>query len=297
MKPLKFYIRGGFITLFAIVLGLALVRDIAVLQQIRHTPQDTVVKTVHAQEILPTNTPIPATPSATPTPTYTGFCLRVPVLYYHHIQPWNIAQANGQTSLTVTPENFDQQMAYISSKYVSISAQQLVDALRNHTELPSNAIAVTLDDAYQDNYTYAFPIFQKYHITASLMVPTGLLGGVGNNSYFTWDQLKQMVNSGIIYAYDHTWSHYPVGSGSPDKDQFEIMTAKQQLESNLGKPVTIFTNPYGTGANNPRVVAELEQDGFTGAFSTIPGSYQCDSFIYSLHRTHVGNTSLAAYGF
>jgi len=111
-----------------------------------------------------------------------------------------------------------------------------------------------------------------------------------------WGELRQMVGSGSIFAYDHTWSHYPVGSGSPDKDQYEILTAKQQLESNLGKPVTIFTNPYGSGENNPRVVAELEQDGFSGAFSTIPGSYQCDSFIYSLHRTRIGNTPLFSYG-
>lgn len=243
---------------------------------------------------MPTVTPIP---TAIPTESYSGYCLDVPVLVYHHVQPTADAVSRGQGSLSVDPAAFDEQMAYLSTKYVSISAEALVDALRNHTSLPSNAIVVTLDDAYLDNYTYAYPILQKYHVTASLMVPTGLLGGVGNNSYFTWDQLKQMVNSGLIYVYDHTWSHYPVGSGTPDKDQFEIMTAKQQLESNLGKPVTIFTNPYGTGANNPRVVAELQEDGFTGAYSTIPGHYQCDSFIYSLHRTHIGNAPLSAYGY
>lgn len=267
----------------------------------------TIAKKAYGQIATPSAMPLPSstqssgqamsTPSALPTVHYSGYCLDIPVLLYHHVQPTANAIAHGQGSLSVDPAAFDEQMAYLSTKYVSISAQQLVDALRNHTSLPSNAIVVTLDDAYLDVYQYAYPILQKYHVSASLMVPTGLLGGVGNNSYFTWDQLKQMVGSGLIYAYDHTWSHYPVGSGSPDKDQFEIMTAKQQLESNLGRPVTIFTNPYGTGANNPRVVQELEQDGFTGAYSTIPGHYQCDSFIYSLHRTHIGNAPLSAYGF
>lgn len=298
---MKKYFRHFFIGLFILLLAGSLVYDISN-QKVHKIIANRLIKTAKADTASESGTVTPTsaqpTPTLTPSPTasYSGYCIFVPVLMYHHVQPQSDAASRGQSSLSVDPGFFDQQMAYLSSKYVSISAQQLVDALRTHTPLPSNAIVVTLDDAYLDVYNYAYPILQKYHVTASLMVPTGLLGGVGNNSYFTWDQLKQMVNSGIIYAYDHTWSHYPVGSGSPDKDQFEIMTAKQQLESNLGKPVTIFTNPYGTGANNPRVVAELQQDGFTGAYSTIGGSYQCDSFIFSLHRTRIGNTLLSAYG-
>lgn len=286
-------ILGG---IFALILLGALIFDISSHKpQASHKPLVAIASAKKYSIAIPSPTPT-ASPTATPTQSYSGFCLHVPVLMYHHVQPWDIAQAHGQTSLSVTPEYFDQQMAAVAQRYTPISAQALVDALRSHTTLPSNAIVVTLDDGYEDNYTYAYPIFQKYHVTASLMVPTGLLGGTGNNSYFTWGELKQMVDSGLIFAYDHTWSHYPVGTGSIEKDQFEIMTAKQQLESNLGKPVTIFVNPYGTGANNPRVVSELQQDGFTGAYSTIGGSYQCDSFIYSLHRIHIGNAPLSAYG-
>jgi len=129
-----------------------------------------------------------------------------------------------------------------------------------------------------------------------LFIPTGLLGINGSNSYFDWGQLGQMIGSGIVFAYDHTWSHYPVGSGTEEKDQYEILTAKQQLEAHFGKPVTIFSNPYGSGASNPRVIALLIKDGFAGAFSTIPGTIQCDSSIYFLHRTRVGNAPLSAYG-
>lgn len=240
-------------------------------------------------------------PTPTPTPSNgnpgTGYCLYVPVLMYHHVQPEAVAVQRGQTGLTVDPAFFDQQMGYIASHgYTAITAEQLVMALRNHTPLPPKSIVVTLDDGYQDNFDYAYPIFQKYHLIGNLMVATGLLGGVGNNTYYTWDELKQMVDSGLIYTTDHTWSHYSMGSSTPDKDQYEILTAKQQLESHLGKSQTIFTYPYGTGYNNPRVTKELEQDGFLGAYSTVGGTWQCDSYIYALRRLHIGNAPLSSYG-
>lgn len=226
-----------------------------------------------------------------------GYCLNVPVLMYHHVQPESVAVQRGQTGLTVDPAYFDQQMNYIATHgYTTITAEQLIMALRNHTGVPPKSIVVTLDDGYQDNYDFAYPIFQKYHLIGNLMVATGLLGGVGNNTYYTWDELKQMVGSGLIYATDHTWSHYSMGSSTPEKDQMEIMTAKQQLESNLGKQQTVFTYPYGTGYNNPRVTQELIKDGFLGAYSTVGGTWQCDSYIYALRRIHIGNAPLPSYG-
>lgn len=245
--------------------------------------------------------PFSKTPKTTPTPAFeqkpAGFCLFVPVLMYHHVQPEAVAIARGQTSLTVDPAIFDQQMNYIATHgYTTITAQQLVMALRNHTELPGKSIVITLDDGYQDNFDYAYPIFQKYHLMANLMVATGLLGGVGNNTYYTWDELSQMVGSGLIYTTDHTWSHFSMGTGKPEKDQSEILTAKQQLESHLGYTQTVFTYPYGTGYNNPRVTQELIQDGFLGAYSTVPGKWQCEGYIYALRRTRIGNAPLSSYG-
>lgn len=254
---------------------------------------------VSAKSLFLTPTPTPTSvPIPTPTPTPTGFCLHVPVLFYHHIQPWADAKARGQTSLTVDPGVFDGQMAYLLSRgYTTITAEQLVTALRAHTGLPANSIVITFDDGYEDNFTNAYPILQKYHLQANIMVATGLLGGQGNNSYFSWGELKQMVGSGLISAYDHTWSHYPTGSAGQDKDQFEIMTAKSQLESNIGKPIDIFAYPYGSGQTNSRLIALLQKDGFVGAFSTIGGSLQCDSYIFTLRRIRIGNSSLASYGF
>lgn len=235
------------------------------------------------------------TPTFIPTPTpvpLVGFCLNVPVLLYHHIQPQTQAIERGQTALSVDNGVFDQQMAYlVSSGYTTITAKTLVDALRNKNQVPSKSILVTLDDGYRDGFDYAYPIFQKYRITANLLIPTGLLGG---SDYMSWDQLKEMKNSGLIYLIDHSWSHYSVNYGSADKIKYEINTARQQLQDNTGQTVDIFGYPYG-GFNNLDI-SVLQQEGFVGAFSTIPGVWQCDSFLMTLHRTRISNASLSNYG-
>lgn len=241
-----------------------------------------------AQNRVPTTKP-------TPKPTSTsqvGYCLKVPVPIYHHIEPEVQAKSEGHVSLTVDPSAFENDLAYLNNtKYNTISAGDLVQALLAKRQLPPKPIVLTMDDGYEDIFLYAFPLLKKYNIRANLMIPTGL---IGNNGYLTWDQLREMVNTGLVTAYDHTWSHYSLINATPDKMRQEILTAKTQLEQNLGTKVDVFAYPYGS--ENPNVINFLQANGFKAAFSTIPGMYQCDSFIMTLHRTRIGNLPLSSYG-
>lgn len=255
-------------------------------------------RSISRKNVLPTrsSTPTPTpNPSLTPTPTsvpLAGFCLKVPVLLYHHVKPESVAIRLKQTALTVDSGIFEQQMAYLVSQgYKVITAKQLVDALSLNAKLPSKTIVLTFDDGYKDDYDYVYPILQKYHIIGNFMIATGLIGG---SDYLSWSQLEDMYRSGLVYLTDHTWSHFALGRGTPDKIKFETETAKNQLQEHTGQKIDIFTYPYGSFNN--RAIDILRNDGFIGAFSTIPGFWQCDSFIMTLHRNHVGNVPLAAYG-
>ena len=250
---------------------------------------------------VPFATPSPiASPTATPipTPVYTGYCLNVPVLMYHHTAPWEIAKAKGYTSLDVDNGVFDSQMGYlVSHGYHTIFAEDLVNALKNHTSLPPKSIVVSLDDAYDDVYAYAFPTAKKYGIKLTVFIPTGLVGNSSpTNSYYNWGQLQEMLKSGLVSEGNHTWSHFSMGTKDLAKDQFEVSTAEKELQQYTGRTVTTFAYPYGTNANPARVFSVLQQNGILGAFSTHGGTMQCDSFIYELHRTRIGNVPFPAFG-
>ncbi|MEM4270701.1 MAG: polysaccharide deacetylase family protein [Candidatus Pacearchaeota archaeon] len=220
------------------------------------------------------------------------FCLKVPVLTYHRIQPWTMAIEKGQTVGTVDDKIFDQQMSYLAANgYNTIFAEDLVDALKSHAELSPKSVLVTLDDGYENAYTYAFPIAQKYQIKLNLMIPTGL---VGNQDFLSWDQIKEMKDSGLVYFTAHTWSHSALGLSFVEKIQYEVKTSKSQLEQYTGQSVNIFTYPYGSF--NDTVINILKENGFTAGFSTIFGNLQCESYIMTLHRTGIGNSPLSSYG-
>lgn len=223
-----------------------------------------------------------------------GFCLYVPVLIYHHIQPQADAIEKKETSLSVDNGIFDQQMAYLTQHgYTPIFANELAQALITHSQLPGKPIMVTMDDGYADNDIYALPVLKKYNIKANLMLATGLVGS--NADMLSWSQVNDLKSSGLIYFTNHTWSHFSLTSGNTEKDTQEITIAQNQIKQNLGQDVNIITYPYGSFNDN--VINLARSLGYVAGFSTIPGVYQCDSFIMSLHRTHIGNAPLSAYGF
>lgn len=220
------------------------------------------------------------------------FCLNAPVLFYHHIEPYEIAKAAWHEQFTVDSAIFDAQMAYLSQKgYHSITAEELALAVLSGSPLPQKAIVLTFDDGYADFYKYAYPILNKYGMKGNLMISTGLLE---NPNYLTWAQLKEMQTSGNIFAYNHTWSHASLTKSSREKVEYEVQTAKKQLEDNLGKPQKIFTYPYGNYDSQSE--SYLAKSGFIAAFSTNPGTLQCKSYAMSLHRTRIGNSPLSTYG-
>ena len=229
-------------------------------------------------------------PSPSPSPeVYTGFCLNVPILMYHHIQPAAIAKQKDQIALSVDSGTFESQMAYLNSAgYTTISTSQLAQALINHGQVPGKSVVVTIDDGYGDFYNFALPIVQKYHIHVDLLIPTGLLN---NPDYMNWDQLKAAISSGLITIVNHTHSHTNLGAADASKISFEVLTAKKQL-ADIGQNPNIFGYPYGVVSG----VKFLQDNGFVAALSTIPGQTQCDSFMMSLHRTRVGGSQLKAYG-
>lgn len=233
-----------------------------------------------------------ATQAADPS-QQTDFCVKLPILLYHHTQPMEMADLLGHGPLTVDSNIFDEQIHYlVENGYTLISADDLINALHNHQALPPKSVMITIDDAYDDNYTYAFSTAKKYNVVMNFMIPTGL---VGKSGYMTWDHVKEMSKNPLAKLYNHTWTHADLGSADQEKIELEISTSQKQFEENLGFKPTIFTYPYGSYSD--LAIDVLKKEGFVGAFTTEGGINQCESRIMKLYRLHVGNEPLSGMGF
>lgn len=251
------------------------------------------------------NRPALQQPALTPTPTPTpspkpltfaqmnalyGPCVRLPVIFYHHIQSRDAAVAAKQTSLTVYTDIFEKQMQYLKDKgYITIGMDRLTDFFDNGFALPGNSILLTFDDGYQDFYTDAYPVLQNMGFRATMFLPTGL---VGNPDYLTWDEISAM-NGPILFA-NHTWSHANVAVSNV-KMQTEISTADSQLSDHGLNVPKIFAYPYGIDSG--QAMTYLNQLGYKAAFTTIPGSILCKKQRFDLPRIRIGNAPLSYYGF
>lgn len=67
---------------------------------------------------------------------------------------------------------FEKQISFLNDNFNIVTMEEMIENLNcPHCKLPENAVLLTFDDGYIDNYTYAFPILQKYGIQGSFFIP------------------------------------------------------------------------------------------------------------------------------
>lgn len=66
---------------------------------------------------------------------------------------------------------FRQQIAFFKENFSVVTMEKVLDCVAGHYELPDNALLLTFDDGYIDNYTFAFPILEENHMQGSFFIP------------------------------------------------------------------------------------------------------------------------------
>ena len=238
-----------------------------------------------------------------PEPTPTDYCLDVPVLFYHHIQPLTIAKERWEDSLSVDPTNFERHIVYLQRQgYTLISLSALVDALHNRTKLEKSVVLMA-DDGYQDNYTYAYPIIKRHKVPFTIAMVTGFSGKISPYTkpdepkefeFMSWTEIKKMQESGYVDFLSHSWSHQSLHQNNTKKIDEQVAVAQKQLEEHLDGIKPIFIYPYGRYGDT--VISILKKYEYEAAFSTDKGTQHCLSNIYTLPRLRVGNAGPSVYG-
>ncbi len=107
------------------------------------------------------------------------------ILIYHRV---NDVSADPQL-LSVTPAHFEEHLEVLSKFYRVLPLNDLAAAALNGT-VPRNAVAITFDDGYANNYDYAWPLLKKYSIPATIFVTTGY---VSSHREFFCDELERVM--------------------------------------------------------------------------------------------------------
>jgi peptidoglycan/xylan/chitin deacetylase (PgdA/CDA1 family) len=123
--------------------------------------------------------------------------------------------------------------------------------------------AITFDDGYEDNHTYALPILIKFGAPATFFITAGLverdpavvrrfqqlLGCTADDVVpLDWTQVRELRASGMDIG-SHTYSHPNLAHLSRSEVEEELRRSKDVLSNRLGYAIDLFAYPFG----KPRV--------------------------------------------
>ncbi|MBQ3054366.1 MAG: polysaccharide deacetylase family protein [Clostridia bacterium] len=168
----------------------------------------------------------------------------VPILLYHNIA---VVYNSADDALNVTPERFQEQLSSLKDAgYTIIPFQQYIEYANGNTDVPEKSVVVTFDDGYSSVYYYGFPILMRLEVPATVFVISGLLG-FNDTVYphFTWEQAKEMDNSGYVDIQSHSNFHYNAKEISSSRLILELRKSKYDIETRLNKKCNILAFPYG----------------------------------------------------
>lgn len=187
--------------------------------------------------------------------------VEVPVVLYHNIAD-EFTDDYYDPFLNVSPDLFYEHISALKNAgYNAITYDMYYDHVHNGASLPYKPILITFDDGYSSNYMYAYPILKELNVKATIFVITDRRGmALSRNPHFSWNQAREMQDSGIIDIQSHTHSHQ-VATALTDFDlAFELKTSKNLIENKLGKKCSVIAFPFG--AAGEREIAAAKKAGY-----------------------------------
>ncbi len=217
------------------------------------------------------------------------FFLDVPILTYHQVRPITEVDDERYRRFITTPLEFERQMQFIKEEgYNVIPLSDVVAHLKSSKPLEGKNIAITFDDGYKSQHTFAFPILQKFGYTGTFFIYTNAIDKL--SASMTWDEIIDLDSHGMSIG-AHTRSHAMLTTIS-DKSILhdEIEGSKEDIQAHLKKNIDLFAYPFG--AQDELIKTEVEQAGFTGAVSVNMGHLQTKTIRYALKRYNVNDNDV-----
>jgi len=230
------------------------------------------------------------TNTTTPEPTVVNYpkpeSYDVPILMYHYIRNAENESDLGK-NLSVSPANFEDQLKWLKeNNYDTIKVSDLADpdlkAVSKIIYDKKKPIVLTFDDGYEDAYTAALPVMQKYEFIGTFYI---IRNSVDKAEYMNQSQIDKMVEAGMEIG-SHTLSHIDLSTADSSDQRKQIFESKE----------TTTTFCYPSGKFNVATVSLVKEAGYTSAVTTKSGIANQSSNLFELPRIRMQDFSGVALG-
>lgn len=184
--------------------------------------------------------------------------IKLPLLIYHAFQ--TPEPEDDKYKLFSTQERFEENVkTLLDDGYTFLTLEDIYKYNNGTLALPEKNITITMDDGWLGCYTEAFNVLKKYNIPATIFIVENL---VGTEGYFTWEQAKEMYDTGLVKIHVHGRKHI----NATDYNSKESLIADynhthELIEEKLGAKVQkIMAYPAGKSSKN--TILWLKEAGF-----------------------------------
>ncbi len=237
----------------------------------------------------------------------------IPIFMYHHVN------TNAGDMITITPEAFERSLRFINEAgYKTLAIDDVVRFMLGEQEIDPGSIAITFDDAYLDNYVFAWPLLQKYDVKATIFAVTSWLtasqaasdiekrsaideslraplrhrqaiksieAGEVHRAIMNRDMAREMLSSGLVRFYSHTATHALCDALNDAALTVELTSSKAAIEAELGNECPYLCWPKGVFSDN--AVSAAKKAGYKAVFTTRHGVARQGADVYAINRIAV----------
>jgi peptidoglycan/xylan/chitin deacetylase (PgdA/CDA1 family) len=172
---------------------------------------------------------------------------RIPILMYHSISDDDEQRIHPYFKICTAPAVFAKHMSFLyHNNYRVINLNDTLKHLHSDNKLKEKYVALTFDDGFQDFYSNAFHILDKYHFTATVFLPTGLIENQNlkllGKDHLNWQEVRELSKNGVMFG-SHSVTHPQLRLMAKDNIENEIRKSKETIENKIGKSVNSFSYP------------------------------------------------------
>ncbi len=168
------------------------------------------------------------------------------MLIYHHVA------SNTPRVSSVTADELRGHLQYFKDNNLQVvRLDTLIRQLQQNEAIADNAVVITFDDSYENNFTTAHPILQEFGYPYTIFISPGSIDK-GDGPLLNWQQVKQMSDDGVLVA-NHAMWHEHMATPEPGESQAQwqqrikqsILAAEDKIEQITGQRHQWLAYPYG----------------------------------------------------
>ncbi len=183
--------------------------------------------------------------------------IKIPVLIYHAFG--NVPKSDNNYGLYSNEERFEENVkTLLDAGYTFVNLEEVYEYNKGNLALPEKVCVITMDDGWKGCYTEAFKVLKKYNVPATIFIINYYMGG---DEYLTWDQAKEMFDSGLVKIHIHGLWHNDCTTLSKEDLIAQYNTAHDEIEQRMGEKIQRIM-AYPAGSHNENTVKWLKEIGF-----------------------------------